>query len=490
MPAVVDLPPRADVLPQNANAIAHSDWRRHAYILPSFALALIVCAWFITWGDWKFFEREYFCGFYDAEALSMLDGRFDVPPGAIGDEAFIFQGKAYGYFGIAPALLRLPLVVAFENMDGRWSRLMMLIGCGINLFCAYRILLLVRGNAQTTNAQRWLHSLFILCAGVGSTDIFIAGRSFTYHEAIMWGSAFALLFVWALLKYWARPNLRYLILAACCAFMSFHSRPTAGAGALLALCGFGALLLWRARVKGELRLTNHALVAFAAATFIVAVFFAVNYAKFRTFNGVPLQYYAWYHRAPVRMQITGGRQFHVSNIPTTLLAYFGLPRMTIDRQFPWFYPSRRATIIGSPAIDMVDRHSSIPESMPALTCFAIIGCFTWRRARNETISCAGALGVAMFAGGALVLMSVGICERYLHDFYPALIIAAALGLTRLEKSKYVWPLTLGSAVLALISIALNCSFSLNHQRTTTGAPPEKEAEFRGWQRDVSHWLGR
>jgi hypothetical protein len=55
---------------------------------------------FVTWGDWKFFEQEYFCGFYDAQALSMIDGRFDVPPAAIGDEAFIFQGKAYGYFGI------------------------------------------------------------------------------------------------------------------------------------------------------------------------------------------------------------------------------------------------------------------------------------------------------------------------------------------------------------------------------------------------------
>src|SRR5262249_29704299 len=155
------------------------------------------------------------------------------------------------YFGIAPALLRLPLVIAFDKMDGRWSRLMMLMGCGINLLCAYRILLLVRGHARTTTAQRWLHSLFILCAGIGSTNIFLAGRSFTYHEAIMWGSAFALLFVWAILNYWTRPTLTRLALAAGCAFMSFHSRPTAGAGALLALCGLGAILLWRARVNGE-----------------------------------------------------------------------------------------------------------------------------------------------------------------------------------------------------------------------------------------------
>jgi len=161
-------------------------FRRHGYVVPSFLLALVVCAWFVTWGDWKFFEQEAFCGFYDAQALSMIDGRFDVPPAAIGDEAFIFQGKAYGYFGIGPALLRIPLVVAFESMEGRWSRMMMIIGTAINLICAYRILLLIRNKPTvTTTTQRLLHSLFIVCAGIGSTNVFLAGRSFTYHEAIM-----------------------------------------------------------------------------------------------------------------------------------------------------------------------------------------------------------------------------------------------------------------------------------------------------------------
>src|ERR1044072_2264408 len=75
---------------------AACSWRRdHAYILPSIFLSLIVCAWFVTWGDWKFFEPEDFCGFYDAQARSLIEGRLDVPPAAIGNEAFTFQGKTY-----------------------------------------------------------------------------------------------------------------------------------------------------------------------------------------------------------------------------------------------------------------------------------------------------------------------------------------------------------------------------------------------------------
>src|SRR2546430_9025481 len=92
-------------------------FRCHGYIVPSFLLALVVCARFVPWGDWKFFAQEDFCGFYDAQALSMLDGGFDVPPVAIGDEAFNFQRKAYGDFVLGPARLRIPLVVAFESME-------------------------------------------------------------------------------------------------------------------------------------------------------------------------------------------------------------------------------------------------------------------------------------------------------------------------------------------------------------------------------------
>src|SRR5438105_10491203 len=104
--------------PKHAGALAVASalircWRRHAYILPSFFISVLVWIWFVTWGDWKFFEHEDFCGFYDGYARSILQGHLDVPRSAIGVEAFTFEGKAYGYFGIGPALLRIPLVLMF-----------------------------------------------------------------------------------------------------------------------------------------------------------------------------------------------------------------------------------------------------------------------------------------------------------------------------------------------------------------------------------------
>src|SRR5438270_12406775 len=165
-PFSADFPKRPEALAVESSLMRC--WRRHAYILPSILISIFVWTWFVTWGDWKLFEPEDFCGFYDALARSIIHGHLDVPRAAIGVEAFTFEGKTYGYFGIGPALLRIPLILAFSQMDGRWSRLMMLVAATIGLICAYRILCVFRGSsAVNTRTQRVLHSLFILSAGIG-----------------------------------------------------------------------------------------------------------------------------------------------------------------------------------------------------------------------------------------------------------------------------------------------------------------------------------
>jgi hypothetical protein len=476
-------------------------WRRHRYIAASFIISMLVCGWFVTWGGWKLFEPEQFCSFYDAQALSILNGHLDVPRAAIGSEAFTFHGKTYGYFGITPALLRIPLLIAFQAMDGLWSRLMMLIACGINLLCAYKILRLLRG---TRPIDRWttrvLHSLFILCAGIGSTNIFLVGRSFTYHEAIIWAGAFALLFTWTILNYFARPRGRLLALAALFAFLSFHSRPTVGAGVLLGLGAITAILIWRtftsrdaARYSLGFEATQrplpHALIGLFAIFFTVGVYFGINYAKFHTFNGVPLEYYDFYKLIPIRMQLTGGRQIHFENIPTTVATYLGgNGGFAIKTRFPCIFLTTRAVIIGSPAIDIVEGYSSYPASMPALSLLAVAGIVALARGADRTTRSVRLPTLAVLIGGGIMLATVGITERYLHDFYPALILLGAIGVARIEVVGNPVRNTVILAVLAGISIYANCAFSLVHQRTTTGAPPAKQAEFAHLQASMNSLL--
>jgi len=475
-------------------------WQRHGYIVPSFLAAWIICAWFVTWGDWKFFEKEDFCGYYDAEARSLIAGRFDVPPAAIGTESFTFQGKTYGYFGIGPALLRLPLVLLFNNMDGRWSRLMMLVACTLNLLCAYRILRSVLGETVAdSRSQRVLHSLFILCAGIGSTNVFLVARSFTFHEAIMWGVTFALLFTCTILRYFARPSKTLLATAGFFAFMSLHSRASVGVGPLLVMGAVTGILIYRAfgNTKGfesafgfviTAKARPHALIAAAAVIITACSYFAVNYAKFHTFDGVPLKYYDFYVQNPSCLEMSGGRQLHLENIPTTLVSYLGLHGLWLGPKFPWLFPSREATFIGSPAILNVEGFSTFPVSMPALLVLAMLGCLPLVRGENEMVRRLRLPVSALLLGASIVLATLALTERYLHEFYPVLIICAAVGISRLQKEKYFCAGTIIVAALTLVSIAVNCSFALENQRldawSVGGVPEAKKAEFKKLQRSI------
>ncbi len=47
---------------------------------------------------------------FNSMLLHLLHGTFDVDPQAIGDEGSLRNGLIYTYFGIVPALLRLPLL--------------------------------------------------------------------------------------------------------------------------------------------------------------------------------------------------------------------------------------------------------------------------------------------------------------------------------------------------------------------------------------------
>jgi hypothetical protein len=494
-------------LPKHPKAVAKEYplmrcWRRHAYILPSFFISVLIWTWFVTWGDWKLFEPEDFCGFYDALARSIIHGHLDVPRTAIGVEAFTFEGKTYGYFGIGPALLRIPLILIFPRMDGLWSRLLILIAASISLMCAYRIMRMVSlGTAANTRFQRLLHSLFILSAGVGSTTVFLVGRSYTYHEALMWSGAFALLFTCTILRYFSRPRGSLLALAGAFAFMSFHCRPTVGLGALLAVTALAAILIWRAITQPKAAQSflglgpvaapaRHALIATIIVAITLGTYFGVNYAKFRTFDAVPLRYYDFYAEFPKRLKATEGKQIHLKNIPTGLATYFGVHGVRLKNKFPWFYMEEEATFIGSPANDVIESFSTVPVSMPALMLLGVIGSAALISSSDEKLHRARLPALSLFLGGAIVLATVGITERYLHDFYPALIICAAAGAARVAAGGHIKAITASTAALATLSIVLNCSFSLINQRENLGAPPAKVAEYEHLQESINRILHR
>jgi hypothetical protein len=108
--------------------------------------------------------------------------------------------------------------------------------------------------------------------------------------------------------------------------------------------------------------------------------------------------------------------------------------------------------------------------MSALLLLAVAGCMPLVHGSRPMIRRVRLPALTLLVGGGIVLTTVGITERYLHDFYPALILCAAVGMSRIEVEKRLWARTTVMAALTIISIYINCSFSFVHQRTTSGAP--------------------
>src|SRR5689334_12300952 len=82
-----------------------ADWKTKSIrILICAALISLYYFSMITDIGRKIFASSLHGMIFNSMALHLLDGKFDVSPDAVGDEAFIRNGKTYAYFGIIPAL--------------------------------------------------------------------------------------------------------------------------------------------------------------------------------------------------------------------------------------------------------------------------------------------------------------------------------------------------------------------------------------------------
>jgi hypothetical protein len=482
--------------------------RRHLLPLSFLLAAGWVFCWFVTQGDWRLFQSDPFGQYYDALAQSIRHGRLDVPPEAIGAEAFIRDGHYYGYFGMTPALFRLPFNSLIPSMWGRWSRLSILLACLASLVITYRIVLQFLTQPRGYNlarSDRLLIGVFLTSAGVGSTLVFLTSRAIVYHEAAAWGSTLALGSAGELFVYLADGRRRNLAAAGALAFLGVFARPTAAAGALLALAVVALLLLGKAAASTQrpsawrrwidlmpstlststpARLRSDGLMMLAMVTITVACYLATNYAKFRTFDGVPVKYYVEYIKSPRRMALTGGHQIHPENFRTCFTAYFLRKGLQVRREFPWLFMPEGFHLFPEARIDYVEQSSTVPMSMPWLLAAAIAGgaLIVWPPHPIFRAARLPVLGLA--AGGCVVLVTVGITERYMHDMYPALLFAGAAGLSGLlgtrGKVRFIGGAAL--AAMGLFAICANVAFTLEYQRELVwGVPAEKREEFHRWR---------
>jgi hypothetical protein len=480
------------------------------------AFSLLLLAWLVTEGDWDFFPQAGFLeSFYDAQAGSLLHGRIDVPREAIDPEAFLRAGKAYGYFGPAPALARIPLDL-LPGMYARWNRLSMLLASVLAI--AMLLLLLRKLEARLPlegdeRLRNLLNVTFIFAALIGSTNFFVSSEAKAYQEAIIWGSALSLAQAVFLACFLMDPKGKWLALTCSTAFLAFFSRISSGFGAIFSLFLIDiALFIPFARFRAywtETALPRWtALVLTATLIATAALWAGLNYWKFGTvFVTQPIQTNPQFDQA--RLQKVKGELVSLSNLPPTLVSYLSPSNIKFMEGFPWIDftlgDPALATRFPNAHLDKQEPFASLPSAMPELLLAALAGsmlCLAKRRKQFRALraSLCGALA------GCMVILTFGhITYRYLHDTFAWLLTGSAIAVASIPSIRgKLLRRGLAGLFVALTAYAMwaNFAFAFKHQRTWAYPTPSEKSTayfdlanaidsggFQGFFGYLDHWRG-
>jgi hypothetical protein len=420
----------------------------------------------ISEGTGTLFVHRGFDAFYDAQGESLLHGRWDVPPDAIMGEAFIVGGKYYGYFGFTPALPRILLNRMFPSLYGEWTRLFMLLWIASVIF----VILAFLDEFQIPASP-----FYMAIAVLGSTLFFLCSHAIVYNEAVMTGAALALWAYWFFWRYLSDPRVQFLATGCALSFLSFFARFTVGAGPQVLAAALCAGLLFR-----RVRLAHAGLLALSLGI-TGATYVAVNHAKFGAWlDPSPFRYQVQFDAA--RLERIQGHLNHVENIPFNVSAYFGPGRIGFSKSFPWAGMVVTGPGPGSHAkIDIVSDYASIPAAMPGLAILAVMGIGIAVRSRHRVLP----ILAAAFAAGSLILVIASITYRYVHDYYPFLVIASVLGLGARRVRPAVRVLVVAAG---LWSIAINFAITLRWQREIWYEPAAHANYLRLRDRVDSYFL--
>ena len=392
-------------------------------------LAMLVFALLLSGGSPSALiaRGPYTSDFFDAQAAALYSGQLAVNPLVPAIEGFVHDGETHLYFGLLPALLRLPVVLFTDRLSGRLTALSMLIALAVLLWAGHRILWYARlrawGERPHGRHEPWVAAAFVATLGCSSPLLFLSARPIVYHEVALWGVATTLLATVAILRWWAAPSVASLAVAAAAVTAAMNTRASVGSGATTALLLTGALaLFWR-------RVDRRYVVWLALAMAIpVGTYAAVNQARFGHPFSVPFEkqvHSRFDARRKATLEATGNSLFGSEFAPTAILTYLRPDGVRFQKLFPWVTFREPTAVLGDPVFDTVDRAASVPAVAPALLLLAIVGTGVLLRDRRRDPWLVLAAGTA--TGLASTVTIAFIANRYLADFTPPLVVLAAVG---------------------------------------------------------------
>ena len=373
---------------------------------------------------------------FNSQLRALLDGRMDIDPRVIGMEGFVRDGKTYTYFGILPALLRLPLA---GQLWRDWTTL----SCVLASMLASLALLgsLAQATAGVGRQSPAAGLRLVLAASLitSGPQVELIGKPTVYMEAILWAYAFACCFLWAsvpLLTGTGNANRRRLMVLAACAGLALLTRVSTGLGLYLALVLLLLVELGRRAPGAVLRRIAPAALVLAAT---VAAAGTVNALRW----GNPLQfanlsanrYYSADAERLTRLADEG--TFTATRIPYAL-AYYLAP----TRFFAWPADSAPGQRIGQLFDGPEGPPFGIPAAQPLWVLLALVGGIALARRRAALdLPRTLALSTGLCAAIVVVCSYHYLAFRYRVEFAPLVVLLVLCGLRWLAATHWTRPAT-------------------------------------------------
>jgi len=468
-------------------------------------LAAVVFTWMCSIGRLDLLQSHILDSIYDSQGRALLAGHWDIPRSQLGFEAFVVGNKTYTYFGPWPTVLRMPVELFTHQFDGRLTQLSILLAFAVFMVATARLLWrvreLARVDAEMDRLELVAVATFMLVVGAGSVVLFLASRPVVYHEAELWGSAWAISAFAAILELGVRPTARAVLWSGVFTGLALLTRGSVGLAPLVALgLVFASHLLraWRRRANrsdherddesdnGDAERLYLGPLAVALVV-PLGLYAYVNHARFGTLFSLPISKQIATTIDPIRPGIfagTHGALFAPKYVPTDLVAVLRPDAIAFTRVFPWITFPDRAHVVGHVTFAAIDPSSSLPASMPFLFALGVIGVVALFR---RTYAPLRGLAFGGLIGGLGVVTIPFINERYLSDFMPLIVVTAAAGLYLVLGAgpRFKRTILVVFALLAAFSLAANFALALLYQRAYSPFTGDGErAAFVRFQREA------
>lgn len=409
--------------------VSRSRWRA---VWGGIGLLSLLNVFVATHGTFSFDRNQLLPHIFPAMWRSLAQGRFDIDPAAVGDEAFHRNGLTYSYYGIFPALLRgLATLVDAANWRG-----LPLVSVAVAATVCTGSFLVVGVRLATERPASHPHlkqsfALYLLTLALASPITIGLSLASVFNEAALWGCAWACVFNAALLLFAEAPAGtrtadNALLCMSIAAPLALLSRATAGVAALFELGVFG---LWAMRAKDAWIVERRWPLLRAALVCLALCSFAgyVNAERWgNPFEFRPMKSYGPFeNKERGRLALEAGT-FRIDRVPSSALYYFLPCRDCLLDDWP---PLRLVAPaqLERPPYDYVEDGLPLTVFAPAFLLFALTGMLLgrWERPIAGRDRAAAILGATALLMGGMLLTFDTLAVRFLLDLVPAL---AGLGL--------------------------------------------------------------